>query len=172
MPAFVAWLRGINVGGKHALPMAHVRAAFAGAGAKGVATYIQSGNVVFTHPSPSATKLATALEAIAGFPVPIVLRSHAELTAVIATNPFGGELAHCMFLPAVPTEKALTKLTAIDPTLGLPSRFAYRGREIYLDLPAGIGRDKLAATVFRAVPDATTRNWRTVLKLQEMIAAL
>lgn len=42
-------------------------------------------------------------------------------------------------------------------------------REVYLDLPSGVGLNKLADKVVRTFPDATLRNWRTVLRLAEML---
>jgi uncharacterized protein (DUF1697 family) len=54
----------------------------------------------------------------------------------------------------------------------LPSQFAIGKHELYLDLPEGIGRDKLAGTVLRLFPDATVRNWRTVLHMQSVLANL
>ena len=44
---------------------------------------------------------------------------------------------------------------------------------MYLDLPNGFGRSKLTPAWFKKqLPmDATARNWRTVLKLQELAHA-
>jgi uncharacterized protein (DUF1697 family) len=175
MPAYVALLRGINVGGKRSLPMAKVREVFEGAGAKSVETYIQSGNVVFTHPQRSATvlgtQLATALGAVAGFDVPVIARNAASWTAAIAETPYRDpDVLHCAFLPARKTTTAeYAKLHAIDHELHLPSQFTLSGWQVYFHLPAGIGSDKLAAAVLRVFPDATVRNWRTVLKLAELL---
>ncbi len=83
------------------------------------------------------------------------------------------DVLHCAFLPPRKTTTAEhSKLHAIDWELHLPSRYEVAGHQVYFHLPEGIGRDKLAATVLRVFPDATTRNWRTVLKLAEMLAAL
>ena len=74
MPTYVALLRGINVGGNRMIKMADLRDVFVAAHADDVATYIQSGNVVFTHTARSEPTLAAALEGV-GFtgvkPVPI-----------------------------------------------------------------------------------------------------
>lgn len=173
--SYVALLRGINVGGKHMLPMATVREVFQAAGAKGVSSYIQSGNVVFSHPSKPdilITKLAVGLTKAAGFEVPVVMRSDTEWTALIKANPFKSETVHCAFLPVAPGEAALAKVAAIDLPALAPSKFVIANREIYFDLPNGVGNDKLVGTVLRAFPDATTRNWRTVVTLAEMLTSL
>lgn len=174
MPTYVALLRGINVGGKRSLPMATLRAAVEEAGATNVQTYIQSGNVVLAHASRAARKLTAQLETAiadaAGFDVPVVLRTAAEWGAVIERNPFAGEAEdhlHCGFLPAAPA--------GFDFDLGrfAPERCALVDRELYLYLPSGIGSSKLATMLFRqrALAAATARNWRTVLKLQDLASA-
>lgn len=154
--------------------MTKVRQTFEGVGATGVATYIQSGNVVFAHAEKTASKLVaslgTSLTKTAGFTVPVVLRTKAEWTAAITASPYRPDDLHCAFLPAVATEAQLAKLDALDREAFLPSRFEVIGRHVYLDLPDGIGRDKLAGSVLRVFADATVRNWRTVTKLAEMLA--
>src|SRR6516164_8411232 len=89
---WVALLRGINVGGKHILPMKQLVEMFTEAKCVDVRSYIQSGNVVFTAP-PKVVKGLTALleKKIAdrfGFSAPIILRSHEELARVARSNPF------------------------------------------------------------------------------------
>ncbi len=173
--SYIALLRGINVGGKHILPMATVREVFQAAGAKGVSSYIQSGNVIFSHPAKSdalSIKLSASLSKAAGFPVPVVMRSDVEWTALIKANPFQSETVHCAFLPVAPDAATLAKVAAIEAKTFLPSKFVVANCEIYFDLPNGVGNDKLVGTVLRAFPDATTRNWRTVMTLAEMLRSL
>ena len=92
MPAYVALLRWINVGGNRMIKMADLRTVFVAADADDVATHIQSGNVVFTHPARSERTLAAELEKriakAAGFPVPVVLRTAGQLARVIEDSPF------------------------------------------------------------------------------------
>ena len=59
---FVALLRGINVGGKSLISMAELRALFSSLGFEDVATYIQSGNVVFRSPSAGEGAVVAKLE--------------------------------------------------------------------------------------------------------------
>ena len=178
MPAWVALLRGINVGGKHSLPMAKVRAACEQLGGSEVATYIQSGNVVLKHPQRSQAKfaelLAAALTETAGFPVPVVARTAEQFHASIASPPFTDHDAlYCAFLPySKPTREQYDKLHAIDHEAHLPSKFELSGGQLFFHLPSGVGSDKLVPKVLRVFPDATTRNWRTVLKLREMLESL
>ena len=88
----IALLRGINVGGKHLLPMKELAAMFRDAGCTDVRTYIQSGNVVFHAATTLAGRIPGLIgEAIAGrfrFEVPLVMRTAAELGQVARGNPF------------------------------------------------------------------------------------
>src|ERR1700712_2793499 len=91
MTAFVALLRAVNVGGTGKLPMSELKAMYEALGFEGVRTYIASGNVVFTsRKSESAVKkaLEAQLAAYAGKPVGVMLRTSAEMQAVLKANPF------------------------------------------------------------------------------------
>jgi uncharacterized protein (DUF1697 family) len=177
--AYVALLRGINVGGKRSLPMKRLAEAFVAAGCSDVRTYIQSGNVVFRAPPALATKLSSvlpkAIAKVAGFDVPVVIRSLDELRLTVRSNPFlragidPGQ-CHLMFLAEVPDGARVKKL---DATRSPPDELAVVGRDIYLRLPNGAGRSKLTNAYFDAAlaTVSTLRNWRTVLTLLEMAGA-
>ena len=104
----LALLRGINVGGRHSVPMAGLRAVFTELGCTAVATYIQSGNAVCTAPaSLTSAAIAAAIGARFGFAVPVVLRTLAEIESLIEQNPFAAagapvEHLHAVFLEAPP----------------------------------------------------------------------
>ena len=179
MPAYVALLRGINVGGSRIFKMADLREVFAAARANDVATFIQSGNVVFTHAARSEGTLAAELESriakVAGFRVPVVLRTAAQLARVIEECPFPdaeADQVHVAFLARRPPADAPT----IEASAFAPERCETVGRELYLYLPQGMGRSKLATAVLarpKAIgAGATARNWRTVSKLNELASAL
>src|SRR5262245_61389807 len=91
MTKYVALLRAINVGGTGKLPMADLKAMCEEAGFAHVQTYIASGNVVFESKASEA-KVKAALEqrlhAYAGKPMGVVVRTAAEMAAVIKANPF------------------------------------------------------------------------------------
>jgi uncharacterized protein (DUF1697 family) len=178
MPTYIALLRGINVGGHHVLRMADLRDTIANAGGDDVATYIQSGNVVFGHASRTAAALAAELERriarTAGFPVPVILRSAGELAKAIAANPFAAEPPDHLHVSFLARRPGATALAAVLPSTFVPERFALQGREIYLHLPGGMGRSKLAVALGRVkaiAAIATARNWRTVLELDRMARA-
>jgi uncharacterized protein (DUF1697 family) len=177
--AYVALLRGINVGGKRTIPMKRLVEVFVAAGCKEVRTYIQSGNVVFRAPPALASKLSSVLpRAIAkatGFDVPVVIRSADELKAAVKRNPFSkkgtdAELCHLMFLADLPEAARVKKL---DPSRSPPDELVVVGRDVYLRLPNGAARSKLTNAYFDSAlaTVSTLRNWRTVLTLLEMTAA-
>ncbi len=177
--SYAALLRGINVGGKHKLPMKDLLEVFAETQCARVRTYIQSGNVVFTAPDSVVKRLTPALEKAIeerfGFAVPVILRSREQLAQTVRNNPFlqagkPRETLHVYFLRDEPQADAIAKL---DPARSAPDEFRVLGREIYLFLPDGMARSKLTSTYFdsKLSTVCTARNWATVLKLLEMAEA-
>jgi uncharacterized protein (DUF1697 family) len=171
----VALLRGINVGGKNMLPMKILAEMFAAAGCTDVATYIQSGNVVFCAGDKIANGLGGAItkqvEKQFGLKVPVVIRSAAELDAVIRGNPLGAaeEMLHVLFLADRPGSDLVAGL---DPARSAPDEYLVVGRDIYAKLVTGAAKTKLTNAYFdsKLKTVSTMRNWRTVLKLAEMMA--
>lgn len=175
--AYVALLRAINLGGKRTIKKSDLIAIFEAAGGTDVATFIASGNVVFRHalePGPLVTRLERQLAESAGFEVPVVLRTQAELAATLAALPFAEAAAETIAVSFLATAPPVDALAHLDAATFEPERFALVGRELYLWLPNGMGRSKLAGTLARqkSVAAATTRTWRTVETLATMVAAL
>lgn len=168
MPTYVALLRGINVGGNRVIKMTDLRAMFERAGATNVETYIQSGNVVFTHALRSTAKLTAQLEAALGLVV--VVRTAAEMAAVVEANPYpkaDPKALHVFFLRNVaPID--------LDPERFFPEKWQVVGQQLYLFLPNGVGRSQLVGKLMRKPPvnDATARNWRTVETLVALSASV
>jgi uncharacterized protein (DUF1697 family) len=169
---YVALLRGINVGGKNVLRMADLRTLVEELGGTNVETYIQSGNVLFDHASRSPAKLEAALsaavaKALGTTHVAVTLRTAAQLTAALDAHPFTrapDDHLHVMFLHA---PIAGGTLASIDPEAFGKERFAIVDRELYMYLPNGLGKSKLAAVLMRhqQLAGATARNWRTLRTL-------
>ncbi|MDQ2834321.1 MAG: DUF1697 domain-containing protein [Acidobacteriota bacterium] len=173
----VALLRGINVGGKNLLPMKDLVLIFAEAGCRDVSTYIQSGNVVFTADAKIVAELPQRIpqqvEARFGLRVPVVLRTSAEYETVTRSNPFlkqgaSPDTLHVSFLADLPNP---AMIAGLDPERSAPDAFAVVGREIYMLLPNGPARTKLTNAYFdsKLKTVSTQRNWRTVLKLAELM---
>lgn len=171
MTVMVALLRGVNVGGSGRVAMADVRAAAIACGYTDVATYVQSGNIVFRTADQSPATAAEALRsAIAGTTTvrpDVVVRTRTELHDIIGASPFAGpdvDLAHLhvIFLP----DHVPASLGEIDLPRFAPEQAVAIGREVHLYLPEGTGRSRLAAAVHKRTTGAgTQRNWRTVTAL-------
>jgi len=176
---YVAFIRGINVGGNKKLSMADLRDLMTGLGYTDVATYIQSGNVVFSsdHDNPEVLEgeIEQEIAQEIGLDVSILVRSQAELAAVIEGNPFQEAAArpttlHVFFLSASPDRERLEK---VDPRQFEPDEFLVGDRVMYIHCPNGLGRSKLAAYPWerRLGLRITSRNWNTVTKLRSMLEA-
>jgi uncharacterized protein (DUF1697 family) len=180
LPTYVAFLRGVNVGGKNLLPMKDLACMFEDAGCAAVRTYIQSGNVIFSASQAKAERLpglmATGIADRFGYRTPVLLRRADELGETIRNNPFlqagaPENFLHVMFLASQPEAGAIAGL---DPDRSPPDAYVVRGREIYLQCPNGVGSTKLTNAFFdsKLATVSTGRNWRTVLKLFEMATLL
>lgn len=163
---YVALLRGINVGGKHKLPMKGLAATFTACNCSEVRTFIQSGNVIFSASPRDARELpntlAAKIEQRFGFAVPVILRDMKELARILRENPFLKQklpenALHVYFLANLPDPAAVKPL---DPNRSAPDEFRVVGRHVYLYLPNGMARTKLTSAYFdsRLSTVCTARN--------------
>ncbi len=170
MTIYVALLRAINVGGTGKLAMSELRELCGHLGFNGVATYIQSGNVVFASKLGEAAvkkKLEKALEVKMGKAHAVLLRTGPELAEIAQKLPWKeapGNRVYVHFLEAPPPKDALEKVVA-------PGGEELRlfGRELFVHYVNGMGDSKLKVP-FAA--GGTARNFNTVRKLVEMAGAL
>ncbi|MER6490626.1 DUF1697 domain-containing protein [Streptomyces griseorubiginosus] len=175
---YAALLRGINVGGSRKVPMADLRMLMEGLGHSGVRSYLQSGQAVFTadHGGEEslAAELTDAIEKRFGFTVDVIVRDHAYLKAIADNCPFPaaeleGKQLHVTYFSA-PVDA--DRFAEIDQAAYLPEEFRLGDRALYLYVPDGLGRSKLAEHLSKPRLNkgviATSRNWNTVVKLVEM----
>lgn len=186
MRTHVALLRGVSVGGRNRLAMADLRDVVAALGFSDVATYIQSGNVVFGCSEADSTELALALErAIAAesdvHPGVVVL-SREELSSVVAGNPYPDETnpkcLHVAFQRAPLGPDAVAAVRAAEEqarSKGSRDEATVAGSSLYLRTPDGLGRSVLADLLGRprgalgTQPVSTMRNWATVTTLVALL---
>jgi uncharacterized protein (DUF1697 family) len=176
MGKFVAFLRGINVGGRAKLPMAGLRDSCADLGWKDVSTYIQSGNVVFdaTGKAPALeSALEKAIEKNFGFAPATIVRSAAGLAGLAEANPFPEASAkepHWVLLGLSKEKPRPGAAEAIEAKAQAGEKVVQAGGALWFHYPKGVGTSKLTpALIDRAVGSPlTARNWRTILKLLEM----
>jgi uncharacterized protein (DUF1697 family) len=172
---YVALLRGINVGKAHQLGMPRLKELLTERGHGNVRTHLRSGNVVLDSSLGEAELVADlekAIEKDFGFAVPVVVRTGAEIAAVIAGDPFATVATDpakylVTFFPEPP---AKDRVDALPPVEG-GGEYLVAGRELYLWLPDGIANTPLAAWKWDRLlrVAGTGRNWNTVTKLGELV---
>lgn len=176
MAQLVAFLRAINLGSRHRVPMAELRDLLDELGYPGARTLLQSGNVVLETTDQSA-KVARALERGIeqrfGFKSDVIVRTHRQVSAIVKADPLGdvatdGSKRHVVFLADKPKAAVLKEIAAEDFS---PEAWEARGREIFMWCPNGsqgsrvskaLGEKRLGVT-------ATVRNWNTLAKLHDML---
>ena len=171
----IALLRAVNVGGHHKISMVELRRSFIAAGCTEVATYIQSGNVVFTPPRHVASEgleghLHTQLRHDFEIDIPVMVRTDAEIADLISHNPYPGTEGTKLVVWFLGGEAAATPIATFDDHPFAPETLTVWGRHVYLLLPTGQGRSPLLAALDKLRPRvaATARNWNTVEKLASM----
>ncbi|HEY0129826.1 MAG TPA: DUF1697 domain-containing protein [Allosphingosinicella sp.] len=175
MARLIALLRAVNVGGRK-LPMAQLRALCGELGWRDVETYIQSGNLVFAAPGRAEAieaQLEKAIKDRFGLDVPVMVRTAAQWSDYAAANPFP-EVARDepnrlqLLVSKRPPDPAAAEKLMERALAGEAVKAA--GGALWFHFPAGVGTSKLVPALIdkAAGSPSTSRNWRTVLKLQEM----
>jgi uncharacterized protein (DUF1697 family) len=174
---YVALLRGINVGGRNKVPMTELRSAFEDAGHTDVSTYIQSGNVLFRSSAPRGSldaDIERTLERRFGFPIVVVVRSHAQLRSVIARAPatFGAKPqtyhSDALFLRAPLTAGQVMKIVRVRD--GVDRAWPGRGVVYFERLSAERTKSRLSSIM--GTPEyanLTIRSWATTTKLLALL---
>ena len=168
MTRYVALLRAVNLGGASTLPMADLRALCEAAGFGGVRTYIASGNAVFDSDADEAAVKAALEQALLDYsanPVRAIVRTGAEMAAVLAANPFRDRPPNrvvAVFLDTPPPPDWRERATGMKT-----EQLAAGDREIFVHYPDGQGVSRLKVAAFAV---GTARNLNTVAKLAEMAA--
>jgi uncharacterized protein (DUF1697 family) len=181
MARYVALLRGINVGGNNLIPMAELRSCFEALGFGNVATYIQSGNVLFEADRPKPPSLSARIEEALserfGYQARIVLRSHSQMHAIVADAPagFGSQpdlyRYDVLFLrePLIAAE-AMKELRTRE---GVDQAFAGDGVCYFSRLISRASQSYMSRIVALPVYQSMTiRNWNTTVKLLALMDTL
>lgn len=174
MHSYVAFLRGINIGGKTALPMGELISIFQSFDVENVQTYIRSGNVVFQSKnkleSCFSEKISKAIENYKNFRPTAFILSSTKLNKAIKANPFNdinGKYIHFYFIKEEPENNDFNQLHAVkSPT----EDFRCIGSVFYLHTPDGFENSKIARKVEKIINlPMTARNLNTVSKVQELV---
>jgi uncharacterized protein (DUF1697 family) len=178
MPGYLALLRGINVGGKNLIKMPALKACFEADGFEDVATYIQSGNVLFASPETRAAELARRIEAMLaetfGYRATVVVRNRRQMRAVVGSAPegFGADPERyrydVIFLREPLTAKAAS--TSVPAKPGVDEAHAGTGVLYFSRLIARATESRLNRIISSPIyPRVTIRNWNTTTKLLWMM---
>ncbi len=178
MQTFVAFLRGINVGGHHKVPMKELKTLLQQHGFTDVQTLLNSGNVIFSTTMNAISEIESSLENILenefGFPIPAVVRSSYDLKNLLAEEPFSG-------IRLTPDVRFYVSFLKDEPRISLTLPWisddtsyqiiSIKNKMIvsYLDLSKGKtvkGMDSLEKLFGK---NLTTRNWNTIEKIGLMI---
>jgi uncharacterized protein (DUF1697 family) len=180
MAQYVALLRGINVGGNHLIKMPELKRCLEALGFGNVATYIQSGNVLFEaaerRPADLRARIEEALSERFGYQARIVLRSHGQLRAIVADAPagFGGQpdryRCDVVFLREPLT--AAEAVEALRTREGVDQAFAGDGVCYFSRLASRAAQSYLSRIATLPVYQSMTiRNWNTTVKLKALMDA-
>lgn len=171
----IAVLRGINVGGKRKILMTDLKALCEDLSWKNVVSYIQSGNLIFNSDLPNSEleqQLENAITDCYGFDVPVIVRNSNELEDIVNKNPFFKEekdinVFYLAFLKEKPTQENLKKTLTFNFE---PDVFQIKEKEVFLCYSERYSKSKLTNNFLekKLKVTATTRNWKTILKLQEL----
>ena len=181
MITYVAFLRGINVGGNKTIQMPRLKTCLEALGLKHTRTHLNSGNAVFASEGADRAKLQASIESAIerefGFRPAVMLRTAADLGRVIAKNPFPqmakDDPSHLlvMFLAGKARKDAAQKLAE---THSGPEEIRIVGETAYVTYPKGIGTSKLTGAQLEKHLGivGTGRNWNTVAKLAAIAGAI
>lgn len=174
---YVAFLRGINVSGKRKVPMAELRAMCERLNLQNVKTYIQSGNIVFKSSMVQTNDIAILLhneiQKHFNFNVPVIVKTVNELSQIIEKNPFVSQediTANRIYFVLLNSLPAIELLENLSEETFENEEYVVIDNCLYLKCALGYGKAKLNNNLIERKLKvlATTRNYRTMNKLQEL----
>ncbi len=170
----IAILRGINVGGKRKILMNDLKALCDELGLEDAQTYIQSGNLIFNSNKENSEledMLEKSISERFGFEVPVIVRDSKELETSVSNNPFFKDSdiseLYLTFLKESPSKENLEKIQFYKFE---PDKYKIEGNDVFIYCEGKYHQSKLSNNFFemKLKVGATTRNWKTVLKLIEL----
>jgi uncharacterized protein (DUF1697 family) len=175
--SYVAFLRGINVGGKKQIKMEELRKAFQSWSFENVATILASGNILFDARTSESSKvrkiIAKGIKDTFGFEADVFIRKIDELKTLAAKDPFANfiETAQTKFYITFLSQKQSPKISIPPHSSGDELRILQvTDREIFsvVNLSPKYGSTDMMAFLEKTFgSELTTRNWNTVIKILE-----
>lgn len=174
---YVAFLRGINVGGKNKVPMKDLKVAFERLGHSDVVTYINSGNVIFSTTQPRSSLVSACEDALKtqfGFRVPVAILSAKEMKSTLEAAPkwWGASKDHrhnaIIILGSTSAKTVLAEVG--EPKADFEKVDSYKNVIFWSAEIASIGRTRWAKIVStKAYKHVTIRNSNTMYKVLDLL---
>lgn len=181
MKTYVALLRGVNVGGKNKIKMADLRNQLSLLGFENVKTYIQSGNIIFDSNLPKTT-IKSSIENMlrTGFSIEsnVLLRDEHELSLIIKKLPYTTNQIHeaddysesvSLYVGLLGNELDAENISKLKTFETETEMFFVDKLNVYLLFYESIRNSKLARHLDKLAPVLTTRNWKTINKINNII---
>lgn len=177
---YTAFLRGINVGGHHKVPMADLRKEMHKLGFENVQTLLNSGNIIFEGKPDREDKLeeeiADHLGKVFGFPIPVLIRKAEEILQLLEADPFKGVNVtknirlYIAFLKNPPVDSLRIPWISDDGSFRI---IDIRGREVCSVLDLSVTNTPKAMDALGKLfeGDITTRNWNTLVRIEKKLNA-
>jgi len=172
---YIAFLRGINVGGHHKITMLDLKKMFEEMGMSDVQTVLASGNVLFkskeTEPKMVQRKVEETLKSSLGYHVTVIIRTQEQIHDLVRSAPFSGiktdanTRLYVSFLSTPPT-------TSVRINSGYFDIISSSDTEVYsvLQLNPKIGStDGMNILEKHFGKEITTRNWNTIMKIANLL---
>ena len=151
--------------------MEEFRTLLGGLGLEGAKTYIQTGNAVFRSAKSAGELQSLIADGVFrrfGFRPPVLMRTVVEIEAAHRACPFRGEAGEKVFFHFMDRELPRATGDFLKSLATADERYGFSGRVLWLHLPGGAGRSKLADRVGRLPVEMTARNLKTVEALIAM----
>jgi len=178
MKTYIAFLRGINVGGHHKVPMADLKIELQKLGSKNVVTILNSGNIIFEHTNKDAINLeqtiSTHLKKAYNFPIPTIIRSAETIQQLLHKNPFKTiEInkdirLYISFLKEDKEANIQLPWSSNDLSYKILNK---ENKNILSVLNLSLSKTTKAMAVLEKYygKNITTRNWNTILRIEKIL---
>ncbi len=177
---YIAFLKGINVGGKNIIKMSDLKLMFTNMGISNAITYIQSGNILFTSEDTEealGTKIEASIFETFGLNIAVILRTLSELKQLLNCIPFSendiremgqnveGEVFYLFLYREALSQASRERISARKQQ---NDRLEIINRDVYALFDKTIRNSKLANALQKSDEHCTSRNIKTINKLVEL----
>jgi len=175
---YIAFLRGINVGKSKLIPMDNLKTLFSDMGFLNIKTYLRSGNIVFEADNMDISEIekeiSNNIEKSFGFWVDCIVKHEKNFYSIVENNPYNNNTIEELYITFFKEkiDKTLSKkLIKEYKSTENDDKFTIAEKEIYLLLKSKYHKTKFNNNYFESRLNniSTTRNWKTMLKLKEML---